>query len=97
MLNSKSKKIEKDHIIYTGNIVIYVGETGVSLKARFKGNGNSSHCKKYWYKNITEVKYIRWDTEELTTPERKYLEAAITVSLKPIFYKNVGRKMNITS
>jgi len=39
--------------------LLYVGETGESLKDRFINHGSGSHKEKhgYWYKNMATVKY----------------------------------------
>ncbi len=75
---------------------LYVGETGVSLQDRFKRNGNAAHCRKSWYKEVIIVKYCRWELDDLPANERKLLEQAISLVLKPKHYGLPGRPSKIS-
>jgi hypothetical protein len=87
----KSEKGSFVYVAYNGEQCLYVGETNVSLQARFKKNGNSAHCKKPWYKKVTKVEYCRWELNELQLKERRLLEQAVSIILKPLHYGQVGR------
>jgi hypothetical protein len=75
---------------FNGEQCLYVGESGSSLKARFKIDG-TSHYYKDWYKDVTEVRYCRWEPDELGLIERKLLEQAVSLIYKPQHYGKIGR------
>jgi len=63
------------------NQTLYVGETGKSLYARIKGNGNSSHCKKPWFTDVDTVLFIE-------LPDNKFIrrkwENEVSIVLEPL-------------
>ena len=67
--------------------LLYVGETGVSIKSRLTGDGNGAHNKKDWYQEISYIKYYRQNNSDLTETERKIIEESITLVKKPLHYR----------
>ncbi len=58
--------------------LLYVGETGKSLKRRFTADGSGSHKNKDWYENMATVKY-----KKLCPRDKKYrklLEKALILA-----------------
>jgi hypothetical protein len=70
------------------NEILYVGETGKSIKTRCFGDGNGAHCKKMnWFNNVSNVKHFTKNNEdELSEKERKLIEQAFSIYLKPRYY-----------
>ncbi len=77
------------YVAYENNHVLYVGETGKSIKRRFITDASGSHKAKNtdWYGRMTRVEYIKLPFEELPTKHRKLLEQAVSIKLIPEFYK----------
>lgn len=74
------------YLFYDNNDkLLYVGETGDSIKKRIKGHGSGAHNKKIWYNNISYVKYLKDD--KLNLYERKLLESAFIIEMNPIYNK----------
>jgi len=69
------------------DLVLYVGETGVSVKTRFCGDGSGAHKNKEWYKNMTKIKYLC--NENFTEKHRKMLEQTLSIILEPKYYNNI--------
>lgn len=82
------KKGSSIYILYSGeNIVLYVGETGESIKTRCFGDGSGAHKHKDWFNRVLYVKHYTKDSEEdLNEKERKFIEQAFSVHLDPIHY-----------
>lgn len=74
------------YIAYENNHVLYIGETSVSVKSRFFGDGSGAHKTKEWYKRVTHINYIKATHEELPKKFRKLLEQALSIVLEPEFY-----------
>jgi len=67
--------------------VLYVGETAVSVKSRCFGDGSGAHKHKSWFKQVSYVKHYTKNTEqELNKKERKLIEQALSINLKPANY-----------
>lgn len=67
--------------------VLYVGETGKSIKSRCFGDGSGSHCKKPWFAEVVKVRHYTADGEaELSKMERKLSEHALSIHLSPAHY-----------
>jgi hypothetical protein len=67
--------------------VLYVGETGKSVKTRCSGDGSGSHNKKPWFNEVNYIKHFTKDNEiELPVNERKLLEQAFSIYLSPRYY-----------
>ena len=79
---------------FNGEQCLYVGESVSSLNARFKKDG-SAHCYKDWYKDVTEVRYFKWESDELPMKERKLLEQAVSLIYQPEHYGKIGRPKKI--
>ena len=58
----------------------YGGETGASLYARIKGNGNASHCKKEWFDNVKYISYHDMPNDKFI---RRKWENEVSLVLKP--------------
>lgn len=66
-----------------GNL-LYVGETGKSIKRRFTSDGNSSHKRNAdWYVDMRTVKFLRLDSNLSTTRYRKLLESSLIFAGNP--------------
>ena len=77
--NSISEKGSCLYAAYGSNgQLLYVGETGKSLKRRFTADGSGSHKNKDWYENMETVKY-----KKLCPRDKKYrklLEKALILA-----------------
>lgn len=76
--------------------LLYVGETGTSIKSRLIGDGSGSHRKKPWFDDVEIVKYycVPADCENSNEMQRKLIEQALSICLKPKYY---GRKSTANS
>lgn len=74
------------YVAYENSLVLYVGETSVSVKSRFLGDGSGSHSTKEWYRRVTHIDYIKATHDELPDKHRKFLEQALSIALNPEFY-----------
>ena len=74
------------YVAYEDEKVLYVGETRVSVKSRFLGDGSGSHKNKEWYSRVTHINYVKAIHDELTDNHRKLLEQALSINLSPEFY-----------
>ena len=65
--------------------LLYVGETGESLKDRFINHGSGAHKNKDWYENMAEVKYKKLCPidEKNDVRYRKLLERALILARAP--------------
>jgi len=82
------KKGSSVYILYSNNnSVLYVGETGVSIKSRCFGDGSGAHCKKDWFNDVDSVSHYTKDNEsEFNEKERKFIEQALSITLEPTYY-----------
>lgn len=95
--NADGRKL-KNKISKTGSIlyvvfdnsdkVLYVGETGKSIKRRFISDGHGSHKRKNsnWYNNMEYLLMLCLDNNEVK--HRKLLEQSLSVSFKPRYYND---------
>jgi len=69
------------------NEIIYIGKVSnartASLYMRFKGNGNSSHQKAFWYEAAKQVRFFHF-TDELNSEQLKIVERLAISSELPI-------------
>lgn len=75
------------YIAYSGEKVLYVGETSKSIKKRFISDGSGSHlgaCS--WYSELSHVLYIKFKEDELPVMYRKLLEQALSIHYMPTYY-----------
>lgn len=83
-----TKKGSFIYLLYDQNdLLLYVGETGTTIKNRLKADGDGSHFKKSpeMYNEVSYVKYIKGTFSPM---ERKMIEQALTIYLKPKYYNN---------
>ena len=66
--------------------VLYVGETGTSLKNRFISDGGGSHKQKNknWYSIFKYIKILKLDSNDMQV--RKLLEQSLSISMQPKYY-----------
>lgn len=83
------RKSSSVYILYSNtDEVLYVGETGTSIKNRLCGDGSGSHDKKSWFSEVSYLQYYESTSKTpLTKQERKLLEQAFSIVLKPKYYK----------
>ena len=76
------------YIAYENENPLYVGETGESIKRRFISDGSGSHKVKnaIWYGRMTHVEFTKIFPED-NVAYRKLLEQALSVAVKPEFYR----------
>ncbi|MGE4403533.1 MAG: GIY-YIG nuclease family protein [Desulfobulbus sp.] len=67
--------------------LLYVGETGKSIKTRLTGDGSGSHYKKDWYKDVAYIKYYGGNSADLSDKERKIIEESISLVKRPKHYR----------
>lgn len=81
------------YLLYDKNLnLLYVGETGTSIKKRLVQDGSGAHSSKNpeMYNETQYVKYIKTNAiTGLSEMERKFIEQALSIHLKPKYY---GRK-----
>jgi len=77
------------YVACAGERVLYVGETSKSIKRRFIVDGSGSHKEdcSIWYVQMTHVQYVCFGEAELPEIHRKLLEQALSIQLKPEFYR----------
>lgn len=84
-----AKKGSYIYLLYdSDDNLLYVGETGVSIRRRLTGDGSGSHQIKNneMYRKIDTIKYIKTDCENGLSPkERKVIESALILCLNPAF------------
>ena len=86
--NPVSKKGSYVYAAYDGEgELLYIGETGESIKRRFKSDGTSAHDKKDWYSDMEEIRYLNLPCDK---NHRKLLERALILAGNPI-YQNVSQ------
>lgn len=74
------------YFLYNDNKeIIYIGETGKSIKRRLFTDGSGAHCNKNWFINVKVVKYYK--NSEMKSNARKIIERALIKKYNP---KNNG-------
>lgn len=69
------------------NDILYVGETGTSIKSRCFGDGSGSHFHKPWFCDVVKVKHFTASgIVEFSVMERKISEQALSIHLSPAHY-----------
>ena len=94
ILNSDGRKPNSPEACKKGSFVylffdkddqlLYVGETGTSVKSRVNGDGSGSHFIKDWFHEVSTVKYYCTSNDD--EKERKLVEQALSISLHPKYY-----------
>lgn len=76
------------YILYSSNNeVLYVGETGKSIKSRCFGDGSGCHSKKAWFSLVSYVMHYTVNScETFGKKERKLIEQAVSIALQPAYY-----------
>lgn len=65
------------------NNIIYIGETGTSIKNRLFNDGSGAHKLKYWFKYADYVRYFK--DNNMTADERKLIERALILKYRQIY------------
>ncbi|MED4461871.1 GIY-YIG nuclease family protein [Metabacillus fastidiosus] len=85
-----AKKGSFIYLLYDKNDkLLYVGETGETIKKRLKSHGSGSHSVKNseMFNNVSYIKYLKTEKANALSPmERKMIEQAFTIHLKPKYY-----------
>ena len=70
--------------------LLYVGQTGESIKTRFRGDGSGAHKNKNscWYKDVKYVEYLKLDADSKEC--RLWLEHTLIFAGKPKHNKRKG-------
>ena len=63
--------------------IIYIGESGKSVKHRLFTDGSGSHCQKSWFCDIEYLKYYKNDKMESNI--RKLVERSLIAKYNPIY------------
>ena len=63
--------------------IIYIGESGQSVKHRLFTDGTGSHCGKYWFSDVKYLKYYKDD--DMGSNVRKLLERVLIAKYNPIY------------
>lgn len=63
--------------------VLYVGESGESVKNRCFLDGSGAHNRKSWFAKVNSVQYYKPKEGEMTKAERVMVEHALILVLKP--------------
>lgn len=87
--NGKNKKspecCKKGSFVYflydSKDKIIYIGESGKSVKRRLYLDGSGAHCTKGWFKDVVKIKYYMNIQMDVYT--RKVLERALISEHKP--------------
>ena len=69
------------YVAYSGECPLYAGETGQTVRTRFKGDGSGSHDRKPWYKDASHVRFVALSCD--SEYYRKLIEAALVIGLRP--------------
>ena len=88
VINDEDPKKNGIYFVYNAdNEIIYIGKVSnartASLYMRFKGNGNSSHQKAFWYEAAKQVRFFHF-TDELNSEQLKIVERLAISSELPI-------------
>ena len=65
------------------NNIIYIGETGTSIKNRLFNHGSGAHKSKYWFKHASYIRYFK--DNNMTVDERKLIERALILKYRQIY------------
>jgi len=72
------------YLLYdSNNKLLYVGETGISIKSRCFSDGSGAHKNKPWFNDVSYIKYYRKNNSDFSSFERKAIENALCILLKP--------------
>lgn len=93
---AKSEQGSFVYLLYSGsNELLYIGETGASIKARLVGNGSGAHDKKIFYDQVQKVRYYKIPASiDNQKAARKMIEQALSIHLKPKYYDNKDTTTN---
>ena len=69
------------YVAYSGECPLYTGESGVTVRTRFKSHGSGSHDRKPWYEEVSHVRVVGLSCD--SKYYRKLIEAALVVGLRP--------------
>lgn len=70
------------YFLYSDNDnILYIGETGTSVKSRLFGDGSGAHCIKSWFIEVKKVKYYK--DENMNLKARKLIERALIKHYDP--------------
>lgn len=85
-----AKKGSFIYLLYDENdVLLYVGETGTTIKKRLKADGSGAHyvTNRTMYDETSYIKYLKTTKGDALSPmERKMIEQALTIYLKPKYY-----------
>jgi len=68
--------------------ILYIGETGDSLKDRLKGHGNGAHDKKSWFNQVKYIKYFKVNESEMDWKFRLVIESILVMKFQPKYNAN---------
>ncbi|WP_394897806.1 GIY-YIG nuclease family protein [Clostridium butyricum] len=92
--NDAPKCCKKGSFIYflydSSDEVIYIGETGQTVKNRLYIDGSGAHCNKVWFKEVVKLKY--YSDTGMDFNSRKVLERALISKYKPKYNDNKSLK-----
>jgi hypothetical protein len=66
--------------------IIYIGETGKSVKNRLYSDGSGAHCNKEWFNKVVKLKY--YNNAKMDYNTRKLLERALISKYNPKYNDN---------
>lgn len=69
------------YVAYSGQCPLYAGQTGVTVRTRFKGDGDGAHDRKSWYEEVSHVRFLPLSCD--FEYYRKLVEAALIIELEP--------------
>jgi len=70
------------YFLYNDNKgIIYIGETGKSIKRRLFTDGSGAHCNKDWFVNVKKIEYYK--NNEMKSNTRKIIERALIKKYNP--------------
>jgi len=70
--------------------IIYIGETGTSVKHRLYTDGSGSHCRKNWFTKVNKLKYYK--NSRMDVNSRKTIERALIQKYKPKYNDKQSKK-----
>ncbi|MGY0372307.1 GIY-YIG nuclease family protein [Clostridium sp. JNZ J1-5] len=84
-LKGASECCKKGSFIYflydKNNEIIYIGESGQTIKNRLYTDGSGSHCNKEWFNEVKSLKYYK--NNEMDFNSRKLIERALIKKYNP--------------
>ncbi len=81
------------YVVYGEDCVLYVGETGTSLKNRMFNHGSGAHKNRPWFEDAIYVKYLKMNPSVLDTKHRILIEQALSIHLNPLYYNGKKRSL----